>query len=76
MTALGVGIVGCGTISGIYMQNISRFAGLRLVACADIRADAARAAEQPHYVRQQVLVARREQTEHVQEPGERAKDEL
>jgi len=29
MTALGVGIVGCGTISGIYLQNISRFPGLR-----------------------------------------------
>ena len=41
MTALGIGIVGCGTISGIYMQNISRFPGLRLVACADIREDAA-----------------------------------
>jgi len=44
MTALGVGIVGCGTISGIYLQNISRFPGLRLIACADIRPDAARAA--------------------------------
>ena len=43
MTALGVGIVGCGTISGIYLQNISRFPGLRLVACADLRHDAARA---------------------------------
>ena len=44
MTALGVGIIGCGTISGIYMQNMARFPGLRLVACADLRADAARAA--------------------------------
>ena len=48
MTTLGVGIVGCGTISGIYLQNISRFPGLRLVACADIRADAARAAAEKY----------------------------
>jgi len=48
MTALGIGIVGCGTISGIYMQNISRFPGLRLVACADLRADAARAAAEKY----------------------------
>jgi predicted dehydrogenase len=44
MTALGVGIIGCGTISGIYMQNMARFPGLKLVACADLREDAARAA--------------------------------
>src|SRR5258708_8759343 len=42
--ALGVGIIGCGTISGIYMQNISRFPGLKLVACTDVRAEAARSA--------------------------------
>lgn len=48
MTALGVGIIGCGTISGIYMQNMSRFPGLALVACADIRADAAQAAAAKH----------------------------
>src|SRR5258708_15462487 len=44
MTHLGVGIVGCGTISGIYMQNMGRFPGLKLVACADLRDDAAKAA--------------------------------
>ena len=37
MAPLGVGIIGCGTISGIYMQNISRFPGLKLIACADLR---------------------------------------
>src|SRR6266436_7356315 len=42
--ALGVGIIGCGTICGIYMQNMSRFPGLKLVACADIREEAARSA--------------------------------
>jgi predicted dehydrogenase len=44
MAALGVGIIGCGTISGIYMQNMPRFPGLRLIACADLREDAAHAA--------------------------------
>jgi predicted dehydrogenase len=43
MRTLGVGIVGCGNISSIYMQNMSSFAGLRLVACADARPDAAAA---------------------------------
>jgi len=42
--ALGVGIIGCGTISGIYMQNMSRFPRLKLVACTDIREEAARSA--------------------------------
>src|SRR5215475_2222849 len=42
--ALGVGIIGCGTISGIYMHNMRRFPGLKLVACADVREDAARSA--------------------------------
>src|ERR1700751_1466531 len=42
--ALGVGIIGCGTISGIYMQNMSRFPGLKLIACTDVREDAARSA--------------------------------
>jgi predicted dehydrogenase len=40
---LGVGIIGCGNISTIYMQNMTKFAGLRLVACADVRLDAAEA---------------------------------
>ena len=50
MTALGVGIIGCGTISGIYMQNMGRFPGLRLVACADICDDAAKLAATKHGV--------------------------
>ena len=37
MKQLGVGIVGCGVISTIYMENLARrFASVRLVACADI----------------------------------------
>ncbi|MCI0512844.1 Gfo/Idh/MocA family oxidoreductase [candidate division KSB1 bacterium] len=31
-----VGIIGCGNISGIYLQNIRRFSFLNLVACADL----------------------------------------
>jgi len=41
MTALGVGIVGCGNISTIYMQNLPLFEGVTLRACADIRPEAA-----------------------------------
>ena len=36
MKELGVGIVGCGVISTIYMQNLAAFRGVRLVACADL----------------------------------------
>ena len=43
MKELGVGIVGCGNISTIYLKNMPLFAGIRLVACADMRADAAQA---------------------------------
>ena len=43
MRDLGVGIVGCGIISGIYMQNMPLFAGVKLVACADTRPEAATA---------------------------------
>jgi predicted dehydrogenase len=40
---LGVGIVGCGVISATYMQNMPLFHGIKLVACADMRADVANA---------------------------------
>jgi predicted dehydrogenase len=45
---LGVGIIGCGNISTIYMQNMSKFSGIKLVACADMRADAAAAQAKLH----------------------------
>jgi predicted dehydrogenase len=38
---LGVGLVGCGDISGVYLVNIPLFADIRCVACADIDARAA-----------------------------------
>lgn len=43
MRELGVGIVGCGVISSIYMQNMPLFRGIKLRACADVRPEAAKA---------------------------------
>ena len=43
MKELGVGIVGCGVISTIYMQNLKAFHGVRLVACADLIGELAQA---------------------------------
>ncbi|MCX7716897.1 MAG: Gfo/Idh/MocA family oxidoreductase [Candidatus Sumerlaeaceae bacterium] len=39
--ATGVGVIGCGNISAVYLRNLQRFPWLRLVACADL--DMARA---------------------------------
>ena len=41
MRDLGVGIIGCGVISGIYMRNMPLFKGIKLRGCADQRAEAA-----------------------------------
>lgn len=43
MDTLNVGIIGCGNISGIYLQNIPGYRGLSLRACADMRPEIARA---------------------------------
>src|SRR6478609_3931584 len=43
MKTLGVGIIGCGNISSIYMQNLPHYEGLALRACADVRPEAASA---------------------------------
>jgi predicted dehydrogenase len=43
MRELGVGIIGCGIISTVYMHNMPMFEGIRLVACADARPEAAQA---------------------------------
>jgi predicted dehydrogenase len=45
--AMNVGIIGCGNISAAYMRMASVFADYRVIACADLNADAAtaRAAE-------------------------------
>lgn len=43
MSTLGVGLIGCGNISTIYLQNMASFQGLTLLACADMRTEAAEA---------------------------------
>lgn len=42
MGNINIGIIGCGNISSIYMENIPRFKHLTLVACADIDLDKAK----------------------------------
>ncbi len=44
MEPVGVGVVGCGNISGVYLRNLMRFADTRVVACADQVPDRAGAA--------------------------------
>ena len=43
MNSLNVGVIGCGNISTIYLQNIPAYRGLSLRACADARPEAAQA---------------------------------
>lgn len=43
MTALGIGVIGCGNISKAYFTLAPLFAGIDMRACADINPDAARA---------------------------------
>jgi predicted dehydrogenase len=43
MNSLNVGLIGCGNISGIYLQNIPAYEGITLKACADMRPEAAQA---------------------------------
>jgi predicted dehydrogenase len=52
MSKLGVGILGCGKISGIYLQNLTgRFADdVEVVACADVMLDAAKARAAEYHV--------------------------
>ncbi|MBO2945328.1 Gfo/Idh/MocA family oxidoreductase [Paenibacillus sp. F411] len=42
MSKLKTGIIGCGNISGIYMENIPSFDSLEIVACADLDVERAR----------------------------------
>ena len=41
MRAFGLGIVGCGSISGVYFRNAPLFKGLQVAGCADIIPEAA-----------------------------------
>ncbi|WOI57824.1 Gfo/Idh/MocA family oxidoreductase [Palleronia sp. LCG004] len=46
----GIGIIGCGVISGIYLENMARFPDLELRAVADLRPEAAEKAAAAHGV--------------------------
>lgn len=46
-----VGIIGCGTISGIYLQAPEKFPILDIVACADIQMESARAKAEEYNIR-------------------------
>jgi predicted dehydrogenase len=48
--SLGVGIVGCGDISQIYLVNAKRFRDIRIVGCADLDAAAAKRQADRHGV--------------------------
>ncbi|MBO0587355.1 Gfo/Idh/MocA family oxidoreductase [Sporosarcina sp. E16_8] len=50
MGKVRVGIIGCGTISSIYMENIPTFENLELVACADLDIDRARAQAEKYQI--------------------------
>lgn len=50
MTALGVGVVGCGVISEIYLGNTGLFPQIALRAVADLNPEAARAKAEAHGV--------------------------
>src|SRR5215470_2753451 len=43
MDEIGIGIIGCGNISTVYLHNAPRFRGLVVRACADLRPEAAKA---------------------------------
>jgi predicted dehydrogenase len=43
-----IGVVGCGTISGIYLRNCAKFENLEVVACADRHLDRAEAKARRH----------------------------
>lgn len=45
MNQVGIGIVGCGNISGAYFRGLQRFDGLRVAGCTDLDATLGTAAE-------------------------------
>ncbi|SMF90892.1 Predicted dehydrogenase [Paenibacillus uliginis N3/975] len=48
MQTIKAGIIGCGNISNIYMENCKKFAVLDLIACADLDLDKAKAQADKH----------------------------
>lgn len=55
-TKMNVGIIGCGTISSIYLQAPEKFALLRMVACADLIPEVAQAKARQYGVPKVALV--------------------
>jgi predicted dehydrogenase len=51
MEKIKVGIIGTGNISGIYLQNGSKFDSMQVVACADLDVDRAKAKAVEHGIR-------------------------
>jgi predicted dehydrogenase len=51
-----VGVIGCGTISGIYFHNMTKLSGLDVVACADLVDERSRAV-QDRYPEVQAMTA-------------------
>ncbi|CAM4004735.1 Gfo/Idh/MocA family protein [Lederbergia lenta] len=56
MSKIKIGIIGCGNISSIYMQNIPSFDHLELVACADLDVNRARAQAEKYQLSQAYTV--------------------
>lgn len=45
---IGIGLIGCGHISEIYLKNAPRFDAIKIIACADIVPEAAKAKAEAH----------------------------
>jgi len=45
-----IGVVGCGNICGIYFQNLTSYAGIEVVSCADLDLSRAQAASEKYGV--------------------------
>ncbi len=50
-----IGVIGCGNISGIYLEANERFSNLEIVACADIDLERAKSQAQKHGIPRAVL---------------------
>jgi predicted dehydrogenase len=50
MRPMRVGVVGCGTISDIYLENLSRWQAVQVLRCADLLPERARSAARRHGV--------------------------
>src|SRR5450756_579545 len=58
MAKIKVGIIGCGNISGIYLQNLTKaFHNVELVACADLIAERGEAKSAEHGIKAMTVEA-------------------